>query len=155
MTTDQKLELIMLFKEITRNIKHSFRKVFGDTGITMPQGMVIGILYKNGEMMISDLSSRIGLSNSTASGIIDRLEKQEMVQRTRSQEDKRAVYVKLTPQYEKTYKDTHCNAEEHFSRLLENATEVELEKIVEGLTALRKVLERNETVTNKNDSGKG
>ena len=65
-------------------LKHSMGQHFNPMNLTGPQGMMMGILSHDGEMKISDLSEKIGLSNSTVSGIIDRLEKQGLVERTRS-----------------------------------------------------------------------
>ncbi|MCX7749809.1 MAG: MarR family transcriptional regulator [Clostridia bacterium] len=119
------------------------RKSFEDMGITMPQGMVIGMLSVHGEMKISELSKELGLSNSTVSGIIDRLEKQQVVERIRSQTDKRIVHVKLSPHFAKRHHDFHKKAEENFAKLLEKGTPEEIQKIIEGLDALKKVLDKS------------
>ena len=55
-------------------------------------------------MKITEFSNQLCLSNSTVSGIIDRLEKQEMVVRERSEEDKRVVYVSISPNLKKCMK---------------------------------------------------
>ncbi|NTV91331.1 MAG: MarR family transcriptional regulator [Clostridiales bacterium] len=143
MTTEQKVELVRLFGDISKMLKHVFDKVFCNTGITMPQGMVIDMLARNGEMMISDLSNKLGLSNSTVSGIVDRLEKIGFVERVRSLEDKRAVYVKLTQKHKENFHVVNGLVMDKFSRLLENTSDDELDKIMEGLTVLKSVMERN------------
>jgi DNA-binding MarR family transcriptional regulator len=99
-TIDKKTEVPRLFFEVGKILKQYMRKNFEDLGITAPQGIVIGTLFKFGEMKITELSKKVNLSNSTISGIIDRLEKQGLVTRVRSQEDRRAVYVKITPKVE-------------------------------------------------------
>lgn len=45
---------------------------------------------------VSDLARRIYLHPATTVGILDRLEKKGLVSRTRSEEDRRVVYVALT-----------------------------------------------------------
>ncbi|WP_206076166.1 MarR family winged helix-turn-helix transcriptional regulator [Marinitoga lauensis] len=52
---------------------------FNDTEITYSQWMLLGVLMKNGSMKVSDLSKKMGLSNSTVSGIVDRMEKQGFI----------------------------------------------------------------------------
>ncbi len=138
--TSRKAEVAKLFLEVGKELKHNMRKCFEDIGITMPQGMVIGILFKDGEMKISELSNKLGLSNSTTSGIIDRLEKQGIVERIRSQEDKRIVYVRLSQKSEEMHHSFHKTAEENFEKLLEKGTPEDVEKIIEGLSVLKKVM---------------
>lgn len=138
--TNQKLEIVKLFTEINKTIKHGMRRDFENIGITMPQGIVIGTLKRHGEMKISELSQKIHLSNSTVTGIIDRLENQQFVVRTRSEEDRRIVYVKVTPKAEEVFEGMHKKAEEIFGDLLNSGTSEDIEKILEGLNTLKKIL---------------
>ncbi len=140
MKSNQKAEVAKLFHDVGKKLKHGMRKSFENMGITMPQGMVIGTLFKHGEMKISELSNHLGLSNSTVSGVVDRLEKQEIVERVRSEVDKRIVYVKLTAQFAKVHKNFHTIAEENIEKILDKATDDEVEKIIEGLKVLKKIL---------------
>lgn len=55
--------------------------------------MVLYTLGKHGSMKLSDISEKLSISNSTISGIVDRLEKQKYVERIRSKEDRRVIYV--------------------------------------------------------------
>ena len=139
-TINRKTEVARLFSGVSKILKHGMRKSFENNGITLPQGMVIGTLIEDGEMKITELSKKINLSNSTISGIIDRLEKQQLVVRTRSEEDRRIVYVKVTPKFEEIFKGIHKKAEESFAELLSPATPEDLETIIEGLNTLEKIL---------------
>lgn len=141
METDKKVEVARLFFEVNKILKDIMRKSFEDVGITMPQGLVIGTLIRFGEMKITELSRKINLSNSTISGIVDRLEKQQLVVRTRSEVDRRIVYVKVTPKFEEMHKGFHKKLEEN---LLSKATPEEIDQITEGLTIFKKVLKDNE-----------
>ncbi len=138
--TNKKAEVARLFSEVNKIIKHNMRRDFRDIGITIPQGIVIGTLMKFGQMKISELSRKVNLSNSTISGIIDRLENQELVVRTRSDKDRRLVYVNITPKVEELFKGAHKKAEEMFADLLGSGTSQELEKIIEGLSLLKNIL---------------
>jgi MarR family transcriptional regulator, organic hydroperoxide resistance regulator len=133
--------LTKLFREIMFLFKQNMSKVFEDCGITAPQGMVIGSLSKFGKMKISDLSIKLGFTNSTISGIIDRLEKQRMVERERSEDDKRVVYVKITPEFQERHQDFHKILEENITNIINRGTTEEVVKITEGLNILKKLLE--------------
>ena len=130
-----------LFQEVMILFKHSMSKVFEDMnlGITAPQGMVMGILSKEKAMKITELSSKLNLSNSTVSGIIDRLEKQGMVERKRSEEDRRVVHVSVSPDF-KRFQNFHKRLEENIGNVLNKGTQEELDEIFVGLDVLKKLL---------------
>lgn len=151
-SNNKKLEIARLFTDINHSIKRGMRKSFEEVGITMPQGLVIATLITHGEMKISELGNKINLSNSTISGIVDRLEKQGLVARMRSSEDRRIVYVKVTPKFKEMHKGFHQKAEASFEGLLSQGTPEELEQILEGMQALKRILLRK-TQTEKGSSG--
>lgn len=139
-TLNESIEVARLFQEVMHLFKHNMKKSVGDTGISAPQGMIIGLLSKNKKMKITELSNYLSLSNSTVSGIIDRLEAQEMVIRERSKDDKRVVYVSISPNFEKMHKNLHKLFEKRIQDIMNQGTKEELQKIFEGLEALKKLL---------------
>ena len=90
---DQVLEaIIYLYTESRRLTKELARRA----DLTGPQLTVVKILEQIGDMSLSELSERIRAQNSTVTGIIDRMERENLVSRERSKEDRRVVYIKLT-----------------------------------------------------------
>lgn len=129
-----------LFQEVLILFRQSMSKVFEEAGITATQSMVMGILSKEKVMKITELSSKLGLSNSTVSGIIDRLEKLGVVERNRSEEDKRVVYVSVSPKFMDRHQSFHQQIEENIAHKMNQGTPEELDKIYEGLEALKRLL---------------
>lgn len=123
-------------------VKQSMVQQFNEMNLTGPQGMMIGILSHDGEMKISDLSEKIGLSNSTVSGIIDRLEKQGLVERTRSIEDRRVVYVNISDKFKEISKKRFCKIEETLENIMEKATAEEIDTILKGLDTLEQLMDK-------------
>jgi DNA-binding MarR family transcriptional regulator len=136
------IQVMRVLKQLREGIHLHMHRGFKDMNLTAPQGMLIGILVHQKNIKISDLSEKLGLSNSTVSGIIDRLENQNMVERTRSSEDRRVVYVNITENFRKNFHDHFKKTEEIFQNILSKATEEELNKIMEGMETLQKVIER-------------
>ncbi|WP_028992351.1 MarR family winged helix-turn-helix transcriptional regulator [Thermoanaerobacter thermocopriae] len=136
------LKILKLLKQIMDIIKHSMKYECKDFDITSLQGMLMGILAHYGAMKVSDLSQKLGLSNSTVSGIIDRLEKQGLVERTRSTKDRRVVYVSVTSKFKDTFQKHFKEAERKFEELISKASPEDLNKIIEGLESLKKILEK-------------
>ena len=67
-------------------------------GITPGQMIVLYTLYKKDVASITDLSKRCYLDNSTLTGLMDRLERLQLVSRVDVPGDRRAFSIFLTPQ---------------------------------------------------------
>ena len=67
-------------------------------GITPGQMIVLYTLYKKDGASITDLSKRCYLDNSTLTGLMDRLERLQLVSRVDVPGDRRAFSMFLTPQ---------------------------------------------------------
>lgn len=137
------LRIITVLKQLMDTVNQNVQVHFKKMKVTAPQGMLLCTLARYGEMKISDLSERLGLSNSTVSGIIDRLEKQGLVERTRSKEDRRVVYVSVTSEFKKSSEEHFKEIEKVFEAIMSKATAEELDQILLGLDTLQKVFNRH------------
>ena len=91
---DETLEAILyLYTESRRLTKELARRA----ELTGPQLTVVKMLEAFGPLSLSELSERIRAQNSTVTGIIDRMEREGLVVRERSKEDRRVVNIRLTP----------------------------------------------------------
>ena len=132
--------MLKLIKRVSENMKQEIHKQFGEMNLTAPQGMLIGTLAKNGPTKVTDLGEKMCLSNSTVSGIIDRLEKCGHVQRIRSQEDRRVVVIDLTPEFRSTIGGQFRIVDEMMAKVIAKASAEEMEDIIKGLAALDRVI---------------
>jgi DNA-binding MarR family transcriptional regulator len=137
-------KIIDLIRNLNKSMRHRFHDFMQDSGLTFPQLSVISTLTKNGEVKVSVLSNKIGLSDSTVSGILDRLEQKNIIRRERNQDDRRVVKIALTEGSRKFYKDFHKRTEEHFSNLLKRLSEQEIKDIIKGLETLNSILSNGE-----------
>lgn len=136
------VRIVQVMKKVMSAIKQKMQNHFKEMNLTGPQGMLIGTLSHYGEMKISDLSEKLGLSNSTVSGIIDRLEVQGLVERIRSKEDRRVVYIKVTEKCKQDSQERFEVINKLIEEMMDKATPEELDTILEGMNTLEKVLER-------------
>jgi len=67
-----------------------------ETGLTGPQLWAIKLIGELSPIRVSDLAARMYLHPATVVGILNRLESQGLIQRTRSDEDRRVVRIALT-----------------------------------------------------------
>jgi DNA-binding MarR family transcriptional regulator len=90
---DQVLEAIMYLYTESRRITKELAKRADLTG---PQLTVVKLLEQASDLSLSELSDKIRAQNSTVTGIIDRMEREGLVTRERSKEDRRVVHIRLT-----------------------------------------------------------
>ena len=128
---------------IIRDLLRKFRKVYqtaftrevGDHGLTMPQIMVLKQVFEEPKT-IGQITKALDLSYSTISGIIDRLEREKFVERVRDEEDRRVIWIRKSPEIEKTIEKIPFFTEEYYQELLEGLTEEELDMIIRSFTLI-------------------
>lgn len=101
METDKQNSIKMLVDQLRRLVRVVWLdswKIGKQFGLTGPQSGVLRILAAAGPMSSVELSRRLYVTPSNITGIIDRLEKKELVERFRKQGDRRVVMVGLTGQ---------------------------------------------------------
>jgi DNA-binding MarR family transcriptional regulator len=127
---------------IKRRLEKNSRCHFDNMGLTFPQMSLVFLLQQHGPMRITELSNKMDLSNSTISGIVDRLEKENLVQRKRSKSDRRVVTVHLTENLDQLVTELRTEFEEFFTGMFEDVPREDLIDIIKGLKKLCDVLDR-------------
>ncbi|MGE5631827.1 MAG: MarR family winged helix-turn-helix transcriptional regulator [Caulobacteraceae bacterium] len=133
--------IMELMSKISNKMDKDMRCCFCESSLTVPQMAVITLLYQNGEMKISDISINMGLTNSTTSGIIDRLERMELVRRLRDEADRRIVKVVLTEKANEMQDELRLKHEGFLANCFKKTSEEEMETIVKGLELLNKIID--------------
>lgn len=141
---DESMKVAKLLQEVMLLFRHKMTKVVEDTGITPLQMMVMGIICKEKQLKITELSGKLNLSTSTVSSIVDRMEKLGIIERTRSKEDRRVVYVSLSPNFREMHQTFHKRFEETIAKSINMGTPEELNIILDGLEILKKILISNQ-----------
>src|SRR6185312_5298766 len=102
--------------------------------LTGPQLTVIKLLEGLGDLSLSELSERIRAQNSTVTGIIDRMEREGLVVRARSTEDRRVVHIRLTPKGAKIAGEIAIEPMEVFRHALAGLSAGEMRDLLRILT---------------------
>lgn len=89
-------DVLLSLRQIIRAVDLHSRRLVHDHGLTGPQLLLLRALERLGEVPVGELARDVSLSHATVTGVLDRLEKRGLVQRTRSEEDKRKVLVSTT-----------------------------------------------------------
>ena len=92
-----------VIKDIVGSIRKLVRAVYLDSqkmsrqfGLTGQQSLVMRLLLNNGSMSSADLSRLMYVTPSNMTGIIDRLERKDLIERVRKEGDRRVALITLT-----------------------------------------------------------
>jgi DNA-binding MarR family transcriptional regulator len=80
----------------SRLITKAYKPYLDEMGITYPQYLVLLVLWENDGISVNQITEKLLLNTNTLSPLLKRMEKMELLQRTRSSEDERSVIVQLT-----------------------------------------------------------
>lgn len=88
--------ILRSLRRISRAIELHSKQLKSTHRLTAPQLICMRELREARFLTPSELAHAVSLSQATITGILDRLERRELVQRTRNPADKRRVIVELT-----------------------------------------------------------
>ena len=91
-------ELVSGFEALMHSLAELHAPEFLEIAVTMPQAKLLYLLGASGDMHMSDLVARLGVSLSTVSGLVDRIVDQGLASRHDDPADRRQVVVALTEQ---------------------------------------------------------
>ena len=106
-------------------------------GISMSQLHVLHLLEHHGDMTMSQLAEMLDVSDSNATGLVDRVEERGFVERTRVPTDRRIVMVQLTSAGRQTLSDLEDLREQVLRRVLDQLDARQLAGVAEALADLR------------------
>lgn len=128
------------YLRVSRKMSEELRGHVGKCSLTFPQTMALTLLHEEGPMPISNLASATGSANSTISGVVDRLEKVGLIQRIRSEQDRRVIYVATTEKFEQLYSEAANTVLGDFEALVSTLSEEDLQQVEKGLSILEQAL---------------
>lgn len=91
-------DILIEIRRIIQSITIHSKKQFKETGLTVPQGLVLQAIGSSGQSLVTaaEVSRQVRLSPATLTGILDRLEKGGFIRRERDVQDRRKVRLSLT-----------------------------------------------------------
>ncbi|MDN3642016.1 MarR family transcriptional regulator [Lutimonas halocynthiae] len=81
---------------VSRLLTKAYKPHLEELGITYPQYLVLMVLWENDKVSVNQITEKLLLNTNTMSPLLKRMEKMDLVNRTRSKEDERIVIVALT-----------------------------------------------------------
>ena len=131
--------LIALRRIIRATDLHS-KRVRQESGLTVPQVVLLQAIRVLGEVSGRQLAEEVSLSQATVSTILDRLEVRGYVKRYRSPHDRRVVHVKLTRLGQKTLERAPPLLHVRFIEALERLPEGQRTTILDSLERVAEMM---------------
>lgn len=121
---------------ISHLIKQKGREILSNYTITPPQFVALQWLHESGDMTIGDLSTKMYLAFSTTTDLVDRMEKNELVQRVRDEKDRRVVRIHLLPEGERIIAEVILKRQNYLHDIMSEFDEAEFEQLSKNLQKL-------------------
>lgn len=138
--------IMQLLRRIVRLSHVQSRRMVQRYGLTVPQLMCLQALHRSGELTPTGLARAVELSPATVTGIVHRLEARGMVQRTRSQADRRSSVLALTDAARETFATLPRSLESRFAERLRELPDGEQAALTDALHSLVGLMKEAGTV---------
>lgn len=119
-------------------IKQNGRKILHNYPITSPQFVALQWLLEEGDLTIGELSNKISLAFSTTTDLVDRMEKNELVERIRDEKDRRVVRIHLLEKGKVIIHEVIEKRQDYLADVLTGFSEEEAESLNDLLELLYK-----------------
>lgn len=118
-------------------IYRELQKRFADKGITTAQFEVLMELMKYRELPMCRIGDLLSVTGGNVTGLIDRLEKKGLVERTRSEKDRRIVMARITRKGDRVFRRVSGEFEEHIETTLSGLANGDLTDLNQMLEKLQ------------------
>ncbi len=129
-------ELEFLLRKISAIIKRRGRDILTDFKITPPQFNALLVLRKHGDMTIGELGEAMYLACSTATDLIDRMERNGLVERVRDTNDRRVIRIHVLDKGEEVLRHVMIARKNYLQEVLEHASNHQCQQMIESMSLL-------------------
>ena len=89
-------DIVNRLRQIAHELDKHSKYIQENYKITVPQLICLRAIHEHGPIALGALTKRVFLNGSTVTGIVDRLERHNLVRRTRVSKDRRQIHVEIT-----------------------------------------------------------
>lgn len=124
-------------------VKQKGREILTQFPITPPQFVALQWLHEYGDMTIGELSSKMYLACSTTTDLVDRMEKNELVERVKDTNDRRVVRIHLLEKGATIIQEVIKKRQEYLSDVLKHLSIEEVNVLEQNLSHLYEEMKKN------------
>jgi DNA-binding MarR family transcriptional regulator len=135
-------ELASSLRSVVSNLHKGLRKQ-ADSAMeySMTEVEIIGHLFRSSSLLPTELATLTRVKTQSMSQMLKKLEDKELIKRTPSKEDKRKVYISLSPHGKKMVEKVRYNKDEWLKGAIEKfLTNKEKDLLIKVLPVLNKLI---------------
>lgn len=136
-------EIEALLRVVSVIIRKRGRDILSDFGITPPQLNALVILLEQGEITMGELCDRMYLACSTATDLIDRMERNGLISRERDKTDRRVIRLRVNDPGRKIIDEVMGARKHYLSGVLKQVPEEEHEMLIKALRDLYRIMQQS------------
>jgi len=125
-----------LLNRAARSMKRTLEARLATYGITASQYVLLAILAHRDGLSQTQLGNRLSFDNPTVTGVIDRMERDGLVERRRTSSDRRVINIFLTQKAREILSDLQEIADEVNDRALEEYSPKERSNLITMLNSI-------------------
>ncbi|MFV4886603.1 MarR family transcriptional regulator [Bacillus velezensis] len=129
-------------RHIAAIIKQKGREILNQYAITPPQFVGLQWLYELGDMTIGELSGKMYLACSTTTDLIDRMEKNKLVERVKDPADRLVVRIHLLAEGERIIQEVILKRQAYLRDMFATFSEEETAAFEKSLLKLQHEMKR-------------
>jgi len=131
-----------LLSEVNRKHHEYIKTKYKINGLEME---IIQLIELEGKKKMKEIGQYFNVKLSTLTSIIDKIEKQRLVKRVNSHDDRRVVFLEVTKKGKKLYQDYMDHIKAISNMIREEMAEEDIAALVNGLDTMSQYVEGNTT----------
>ncbi|MEN8779824.1 MAG: MarR family transcriptional regulator [Desulfobacterales bacterium] len=134
-------KIVSGLRHIARELSLHSKFIQDNYNITVPQLVCLREISIGEPISLGELTRLLHLNNSTVTGIVDRLEKRNLVRRVRQSRDRRQIHVEITDEGKRFIKQAPKPLQDHFIEQIRLMDPLEVDKILWAIDILADMLQ--------------
>lgn len=133
--------VMIALRKIIQAIDMNSKKLVKRVGLTGPQLVILQEISSLEEVTAGEIARAVSLSQAMVTGILDRMEKRELIVRQRSDRDKRRIKIRITETGQQILKDAPPLMQEAFVERFSSLQDWEQSMILSALQRLVSIMD--------------
>ena len=135
------VDFVEAFAEAWKRLQRLWEKNLAAIGLTLTEIRILRLLSLNGPSPMAKLAAELYMTPASITGLVDRLETEQLVLRERNSRDRRVVNVKVTEKGAATFENGKKLYRGFVEKTMRSLTKEEARHLVDALTKLSRAAE--------------
>ncbi|AHD04323.1 MarR family transcriptional regulator [Paenibacillus larvae] len=110
--------------------------------LSFMQYSLLRILYEKEPLRMSELAGLLGIHKSAVTVKVEKLEKKGLIERERDRQDRRNIYLYVSPKGKKQYEETEEKIAQFLTDIMQQLSPEEMEAFLDGYVKIASAIKR-------------